>query len=311
MEQHRMTHEIDVSAPEELVYRLIADAAKWPLRFDPTVHVERTALGAGAERLAIWALANGEVKHWTSRRDLDAGAGRVRFRQEVSTPPVASMGGEWVVTPEGAGSRLTLHHEFTAIDDDPAGVAWIRQATDSNSRAELANLKALAETAARRAELTFSFSDEVVIASPAEPAYEFLYAAGRWPERLPHVAGLELREPTPNLQLMTMETKAADGSVHTTESARVCFPHHRIVYKQLVPPKLMTAHLGEWSCTDVPGGVRVTAAHTVTVNEPAIAAVLGRAAGVPEAKRFLRRAVGGNSRATLELTKRFAEAARG
>lgn len=307
MGSHSTTHEIDIEAPGQVVYDLIADARAWPRRFRPTVHVERTSFDGTVERLAIWAMANGEVKHWTSRRELDAPMWRVGFRQEVSAPPVAAMGGEWIVASAPRGCRLTLNHDFAAIDDDPASAAWIRSATDRNSETELANIKALAEGAAGGEDLTFSFADEVLVAAPAEPVYEFLYAAALWPDRLPHVSRLELREDVPDIQLMTMDTKAEDGSVHTTESARVCFPHQRIVYKQLATPILMTAHLGEWSIAAGSDGVRVVSEHTVTVSEPAIVKVLGDGAGVAEAKAFLRRAIGGNSRATLGLAKRFAE----
>ncbi|KOG87069.1 cyclase, partial [Streptomyces varsoviensis] len=70
--RHRTVHETEIDAPADTVYAIIADATAWPERFTPTVHVEREPLGAAAERLRIWATANGEVKHWTSRRDLDA-----------------------------------------------------------------------------------------------------------------------------------------------------------------------------------------------------------------------------------------------
>lgn len=305
---HHTTHQIEISAAAETIYGLIADAPQWPVRFGPTVHVERTSSGGGEERLAIWALANSEVKHWTSRRDLDANRRRIRFRQERSSPPVAAMGGEWIVTPIPGGSQLTLRHDFAPVSEDPADVAWILSATDRNSETELANIKALAEGTAGRPDLTFGFADEVVVGGPAERVYEFLYAAARWPDRLPHVSRLELREDTPGIQVMTMDTKAEDGSVHTTESARVCFPHQRIVYKQIATPVLMTAHVGEWSLTGESAGTRVVSRHTITINEQGITGVLGADAGVPEARAFLRKAVGGNSRATLELAKSFAEA---
>ncbi|WP_326658209.1 aromatase/cyclase [Streptomyces sp. NBC_00385] len=316
--KHLTRHETEIAASAQRVYDIIADAAAWPLHFTPTIHVERTALGPADERLEIWANANGEVKHWTSHRELDAAKYRVTFRQEVSSPPVASMGGEWIVEPLAEEScRLVLLHDFDAVGDTAENVAWVERATDRNSRTELANIKALAEEWERRQELVFSFEDSVVVHGSPEEVYDFLYDAKRWSERLPHVGSIDLREDVENVQQMSMLTVTADGSSHTTESVRVCFPATpdgapgdvpaRIVYKQLVPPSLMTAHLGTWRFEPVPGGVRATSAHTVTINEATIARVLGPQAGADDAKQAVRNGAGGNSRATLGLAKEFAE----
>ncbi|MEU7040853.1 aromatase/cyclase [Streptomyces varsoviensis] len=308
--RHRTVHETEIDAPADTVYAIIADATAWPERFTPTVHVEREPLGAAAERLRIWATANGEVKHWTSRRDLDAAARRVRFRQEVCSPPVAAMGGEWVVEERpGDATRLVLHHDFEAVDDHADQVAWIGTATDRNSRTELANIKALAEGWEDRSELVFSFSDSELIDGPADVAYDFLQQAAKWPDRLPHVSRMELTEPAPNVQAMTMVTRAGNGSEHTTESVRVCFPADRIVYKQLVTPPLMTTHTGVWRLEKTAGGIKVTSHHTIALNASAIPAVLGEEATPASARAYVRAAVGGNSAATLAHAKRFTESA--
>ncbi|MEV0804773.1 aromatase/cyclase [Micromonospora sp. NPDC050200] len=307
--RHHAEHAIDVDAPVDIVYRVIADAVAWPQHFRPTIHVERLETDGTTERLQIWATANDAVKTWTSRRVLDEAGHRVTFRQEVSAPPVASMGGEWLAAPRPyGGTRLTLRHDFTAMDDDPEGVAWIRRATDRNSDAELANIKAVAERWDRLGELAFSFDGSVTVDGPMELAYDFLHQAARWPERLPHVARLNLREDVEGIQHMAMDTRANNGSVHTTESVRVCFPGQRIVYKQLVTPALMTAHTGEWVLEKADGVVLVTSRHTIVVNESAITGVLGPDATVASARAFLQNAIGTNSEKTLRLAKAFAEA---
>ena len=123
--QHAV-HDITVAAPPGRVYDLLADAAGWPALFPPTVHAEATPLGDGQERLRLWATANGGVKAWTSLRDLDPVTRRITFRQEVFTPPVAAMGGEWhVEETTGGHSRVRLTHTYSAVGDDPAGLAWI------------------------------------------------------------------------------------------------------------------------------------------------------------------------------------------
>ncbi|MFI8931154.1 aromatase/cyclase [Streptomyces sp. NPDC053474] len=319
---HRTTHHTDIDAPAEAVYGIIAEATDWPACFAPTLHVERLE-GAGApaaggrERLRIWAVANGDVTSWTSRRDLDPGAARIRFRQEVSAPPVASMSGEWTVGPGATPgtARLTLVHEFTAVDDDPAGTEWVTRATDRNSRTELANIKALAESRDTAADLVFDFADSTLVDGDPEAVYRFLHDAAAWPDRLPHVSRMRLREDHEGgeyVQWMVMDTVTEQGSAHTTESVRLCFPQaRRIVYKQVVTPPLLAAHIGEWTVTRAPDGVRVTSWHRVRLNEDAITSVLGGDATVTAAKEFVRRAVGGNSAATLALAKTHAEGGRG
>ncbi|WP_432158446.1 MULTISPECIES: aromatase/cyclase [unclassified Streptomyces] len=311
---HRTTHHIDVDAPADTVYRIIADVTAWPVRFAPTIHVERLegtdpAL-PGSERIRIWATAGGEAKCWTSRRELEPGPRRIRFRQEVSSPPVASMSGEWTVTAgETPGTaRLTLLHTYSAVDDDPAGLEWIDRATDRNSKAELANIKALAESAEDDADLVFDFADSTLVRGDAETVYRFLHEAAAWPDRLPHVSRMRLREDTENVQWMVMDTVTKDGSAHTTESVRLCFPdRRRIVYKQHVTPPLMHAHIGEWTVTSGADGVTATSWHRVRLNPDAITRVLGPDATRASAREFVRRAVGGNSAATLALAKAFAE----
>lgn len=313
------THHVDIDAPAEAVYGIVADTPAWPARFAPTIHVDRlegpasTAV-SGRERLRIWATANGEAKSWTSWRDLNAEKLRIHFAQEVSSPPVASMSGEWIVEPGATPgtSRLTLLHEYTAVDDDPAGLEWIDKATDSNSRTELANIKALAEQLGTERELVFDFEDSTLVDADAETVYRFLHEVDAWPERLPHVSRMRVRESVENVQWMVMDTVAKDGSEHTTESVRICFPaDRRIVYKQLVTPPLMTTHVGVWTVAQTPEGVRATSWHRVRVNDEKITAVLGPDGTRESARAFIRRAVGGNSAATLALAKSFAEDGRG
>ncbi|MGA8117297.1 MAG: aromatase/cyclase [Actinocatenispora sp.] len=310
-DKHETTHQIHIDADPNLVYGIIADAASWPHRFAPTIHVEQTSTGAGTERLQIWAMANEQVKTWTSRRELDPQARRVTFRQEVSSPPVASMSGTWTAASSpGGGTDLVLTHEFTAVDDDPDNVAWITKATNSNSETELTNIRNLADGWDQNNELTFSFEDSIEIAGPLEEAYDFLYDAGQWPARLPHVGALELNEDVRNIQWMSMDTRTKDGSTHNTRSVRICFPGEKIVYKQLVTPSMMTVHVGTWAFERLGDGVRVTSHHTVTLYEPAIRTVLGESGTVESAKTFIRNAAGGNSAATLKLTKEYVEARR-
>jgi aromatase len=309
-------HQIEVGAPAAEVYRLIAEVANWPQLFPPTVYVDQVERSGKSERIRIWATANGEVKTWVSRRVLDPGRMRIDFRQEVSAPPVAAMGGAWLIESlSKTRSRVRLLHDYRAIGDHPDQLAWIDQAVDRNSRSELGALKANVELATGTGdELMFSFEDRVTIDGAAKDVYDFLNEAQLWQERLPHVARVVLTEPTPGLQTLEMDTRTKDGSVHTTKSVRVCFPHYRIVYKQVTLPALMSLHTGYWQVTEpaagAEGGLVVASQHTVVINQANIDRILGEQAGVAQARDYVRTALSANSRATLGHAKEYAESRR-
>ncbi len=301
-------HQITVKAPARAAYALIADVGNWPRLFPPSVHVEQLDVTGSEERIRIWATANGEVKSWISRRVLDPAEMRIGFRQEVASPPVASMGGTWIVEPITADqSRVRLMHDFRAVDDDAESLAWIERAVDRNSTSELAALKANVELATGAADPVMTFEDTVTIKGSAADVYDFLNDAQLWSKRLPHVARSSLAEESPGVQLLEMDTQTKDGSTHTTKSVRVCFPHRLIAYKQIGLPALITAHLGQWRIQETPDFVRVTSEHTVVINEENISAVLGPEADVARASSFVRAALSTNSLATLGHAKAYAE----
>jgi aromatase len=303
---HAMTHDITVDAPAATLFDLIADATSWPKIFGPTVHVERLWADSTQERLQLWATANSAARTWTSIRTLDPVARRIEFRQEHSPDPIAIMGGCWTFEPlPDDRTRVLLDHHFAVVGDDPAGLRWISTAVESNSTAELAALKAHTEAGSLALEDTFD--DTIEVAGAAHDVYDFIYRADLWPQRLPHVAHLNLTEEQAGLQVMEMETRIADGSTHGTTSVRVCFAPERIVYKQVVVPRLLTVHLGEWSITGEEGQVTVSSRHTVRINPDTVESVLGTGATIADARRFVRDALSRNSRATLEHAKSYAE----
>ncbi|MFI9782943.1 aromatase/cyclase [Kitasatospora sp. NPDC051984] len=301
-------HEITISAPAAAVYRLIAEVQNWPRIFPPTIFVDHVEKSANEERIRIWATANGEAKNWTSHRTLDQENLRITFRQEVSAPPVAAMGGTWIIEPLSAdSSRVRLLHDYRAVDDDPESLKWIDEAVDRNSRSELAALKTNVEAAHAAEYLTFSFEDTVQINGSAKDVFDFVNEAQLWSERLPHVATVRFEEPYPGLQELEMDTRAKDGSVHTTKSYRVAFPHQKIAYKQVTLPALMTLHTGYWTFTENADGVAASSQHTVTLNTANIEKILGGQATVEDARFYVHTALSTNSRATLGHAKEHAE----
>lgn len=309
-EQQNVTHvrhEVSVRAPAADVYRLIEEVWNWPQLFPPTIHVDHVERDGAEERIRIWATANGEGKSWTSRRVLDPAARRIDFRQEVSSPPVASMGGAWIIHPvSDRESLVELLHDYRAVDDDPAELAWIGEAVDRNSRSELAALKAGIELNVN-GDRMLSFEDSVRIDGSAKDVYDFLNEAALWEERLPHVARVSLTEETPGLQVLEMDTRAKDGSTHTTKSFRVCLRPGRIFYKQVTLPPLLSLHTGRWSIEETADGVTASSQHTVVINPAKITSVPGTGGNLAGAKTFARQVLGTNSLATLGHAKEYAE----
>lgn len=305
-------HRIEVAAPVDTVYDLIADVTGWPRIFGPTIHSEQLESNGRTERIRLWATANGSIKTWVSRRELDHDGKRVAFRQEVSQSPVASMSGEWILEPlPDGGTSVLLTHDYTAVDDVPDAHDWIAKAVDRNSTAEMAALKNAAEAAAGSQSagsgLELTFADTVEINGPVGAVHDFLYRAQEWQERLPHVSRVVLREDTPGLQHLEMDTIAKDGSVHTTASVRVGLPDHRLVYKQLVLPPLLSLHVGCWTLTTTPQGtVAATSEHTIRIKADKLH-LLGEGTTVEQAKAYVRSALGTNSTATLMHAKAYAE----
>jgi aromatase len=306
-------HTIDIAAPPQAVYGLLADATRWPAVFPPTVHVEREPLPEDRERLRIWALAGTEVRAWTSERHLPSGRLHITFRQTASAPPVALMSGSWDITalPDG-GSRVVLGHRFAAVDDDPDQLRWIEETTDRNSTSELASLRGIAERLAAEGgaaldDLLFSFEDSVTIQAPAEQVYDFLYQADLWPERLPHVARVQLDQGRSGEQRLEMDTTSPDGSAHTTVSFRIGLAPHTLAYKQTVLPQAFTAHTGRWTLTPADGGGTVaTSRHTVRLDPVHVLALPG-VHSLEQGRTVVRAALGGNSLTTLNRARETLE----
>ncbi|MFB4301863.1 aromatase/cyclase [Actinomadura sp. NTSP31] len=300
-------HTERIDAPPDAVYRIVADVTTWPVHFPPTVHAVRLSGDDRAERIRIWALANGALRTWVSERTLDPAARTVAFTQAEPSAPVAEMHGTWRIGPGGdGGSHVVLVHDYAAVDDDPDALALIDRAVDANSGKELEALRHAAETAAE--DLTLEFSDGELVHGPLEAAYDFVNECDRWPERLPHVARVALTEDEPGLQFMEMDTRSPDGSAHTTASGRVCVPGERIVYKQTTTPPVMRTHNGEWLFEPAgDGAVRVTSRHTVVIDPGALRGPAAGGMDLPAVRRKIRETLGANSRATLRAAKRYAE----
>jgi aromatase len=307
---HRAVSDVTASAPAGVLYGLIADATQWPLFFKPCLHVEQLDFDGTHERLRMWATAGEEIASWVSSRRLDVGRHRVEFRQDVTAAPLESMSGVWTVKPLGDRCRVTLEHAFTVAGDAPADVARLQRIIRANSHAQLDRLAWLAERWTRLDDLVLSFEDTVRVKGPAELVLDFLYRAADWPDALPHVHTLQLTENVPGVQVMSMGSSTADGSLHRTESVRICFPGAgRITYKQTRTSSLLAAHTGEWLIEPDEAGLNVTARHTVLLWEDAVEPVLGPGTTMEQARQHVREELGLASLLVLDHAARHATGA--
>jgi C7-C12 aromatase (ARO/CYC) len=300
-----------VAAPARLVFDLVAAVEQWPQFFGPAVHAEVFADLAehpGEELVRRWFLAGPDrVQVRTSRRSLDPDGLRITLTDADPDPSRSEASAEWRFTEVPGGATLVeLEHRLVpgAAPDPDA------EATLTRNGAEL--LAAVKDAAERREELdrlVLSFTDSLFISAtdPAE-AYSVLNEADKWPERLEHVAALDMTEPAPGIQFFDMETSTPDGATHTTRSVRVCLPYYKIVYKQIRLPVLLDAHTGHWEFRPTAEGLIATSRHTVTI-KPGALSVLGPGTTVADARRYLRRVLSANSMKNLQLAKRFAEGA--
>lgn len=294
---HRTEHSLTIAAPTDELYAVVADVARWPAVFEPTVAVRHLERVGRTERFQIWAEVNGHVVTWRSTRVLDADRGVIAFHQEHSAPPFDSMSGAWLFRASAdGGTEVVLRHRFSVANSDALEDA--ERALEANSTRELNALAGLVASGHPVNDVTFSFTDTVVLDCPVADAYAFVERAEHWERILPHVTRVVLEEPARGVQHLEMDTTVG-GSSHTTRSVRICRAPGWIAYKQRVTPPLLAGHSGEWVFEPHPQGTLAVARHTVTLRPETIPGLLGPGASVADARAHVREALGRNSRGTL------------
>ncbi|MFJ3789679.1 aromatase/cyclase [Kitasatospora sp. NPDC090091] len=307
---HTVRHNAIVQAPAELCFDLTADLAAWVQHFGPAVHGEIVEEDAdGTQLVRRWALTGGTGVHsWDARRRLDRAGLRITLEQVAPPAPLASATATWTFTPHGEGAtKAELVHTFTTAGDDPGAAARITAEHEERAPAQLESLRESAEQWGDLEPRVISFEDPLFIGGRLEDVYEFLYAADKWPERVPHVTKLDMTEEVPGVQFFDMHTHTPDGSEHTTRSVRVCLPEiNKIIYKQINLPALLDGHTGHWVFEETPEGVIARARHTATI-KPSALHLLGEGTTVADARAYLRRVLSTNSLQTLRYAQQFAE----
>ncbi|MEU8590481.1 aromatase/cyclase, partial [Streptomyces sp. NPDC048664] len=162
--QRQVAHETEIKAPADTVHRLLAEVDNWPRIFDSVIAVDHEPAPEGEQRLRIDCVEDGVPRSRPLRRIVEPAALRINFQELHTEPPLAGLGGAWIVEPLGEdSSRVRLLHEYRAVDDDPAALERIGESVDASSHRELAALKENVEFAHAAAERTFSFEDTLTL----------------------------------------------------------------------------------------------------------------------------------------------------
>lgn len=297
---------IEVDASASVVFGLVENAGRWPQFLDSVIHTETRSTGPDTDEVSVWALrSENELVDWTAERRLDREALEITFSHKQESQDEAAAGGVWRVVELAEGRvELSVGHWFRGSPSDATGdlIAQIGRRSED----QLRQFKSAAERAEELEQLVVEFDDSLFIAGAVEDAYQLLYRAQDWPSRFPHVTALALEEGTPGIQFFDMDTLTPDGRAHTTRSVRVCFPHHKIIYKQVTLAPLLEAHTGHWLFTETPEGLIATARHRATIKADALY-LLGAGTTVLDARRYLRKALSTNSVSNLRFAKEYAE----
>lgn len=301
-------YEVVVRASAAAVYRLLAEPENWPLMFQPFVHLEPLGIDRGLERIGMWTTSGEAVKHWVVLRRLEKDRLRLEFRPGIVPPPLEFTERHWSVEPLSDSECVArLIHDYRVATDDPATLETVRHQIDEIADAELAAVRAMAELEASSPELRLTLHDTVDIDGPPAAVYDFLYEAGHWPDRMPHVARVDLLHDTQDAQMVEMRTREAGGGLLTTKTARVGFPHRLIAYKHLLLPPIGKSHCVCLRIEGAPHGTTVTCVQDVVLSESGVAELLGEGARLRTARDFAQRELSSKMRLILDHAKRYVE----
>jgi hypothetical protein len=214
------------------------------------------------------------------------------------------MRGSWHVHREGGTTLVVLLHDWE-VAGSVADAELVTRAVDANSRRELAALDAAAGAEVVLDLRMTCFEDSMEIDASPEEILGLLWDGDAWPALLDHVQAAHVDPMGDDAQVLTMDTLGQDGHVHSSRSVRVRTPGHRISYKQLEYPATLSGHSGSWEVEETPTRARLIARHRVGVSPEGIAF----AGGLPQALDLVRQMIGANSRRTMTVVKRTAEAA--
>ncbi|MCK7625842.1 aromatase/cyclase [Streptomyces sp. RS10V-4] len=155
---HHVEHTVTVAAPVDVVWDVLLDV-RGHERILGSVHAAEVLASSGTHQLVRLTVEvnTGVVHTWVTRRDIDADARVIAFRQvEDLAPLVRHMGGEWRAFPLGADrTQLVLTQDYAAREPVDGLVAgrftpeateqMLHGVTERNGTGDLAGVRAEAE----------------------------------------------------------------------------------------------------------------------------------------------------------------------
>ncbi|HEU5333325.1 MAG TPA: hypothetical protein VFU73_11180 [Actinocrinis sp.] len=311
MTLHRTERDTVVAAPAPDVLALLTAVADWPLLLARIVHVEPLALDGAARLAHVWGLSPRGIDDWVCRVRADPAGRALHVAHVVARAPASALSARWHAAPLDPGhSRLTLFQEFEAIADDPDAVRLLGRLFGATAESDLASVRDAAEIHAAHPGCRFTFGECVPLerGDSADAAFDFLSRPEKWPENLPGIASVSLREEQPGTQWLEMGVEEPDGSVRAELTARVCFPRRRLIVQKDVRPRvLLFSHTSRFAVERQVNGTMLSCRHTVVLDPGAVTAALGPEATLADASDKVRRVVSAESLVTL---RRAALAAR-
>jgi aromatase len=292
-------HAIEVGCAAEKAFEFCLDVASWPHVFPPCLDAQVLAESETEQQIFLTAKANEQVFSWQSTRQLDRKNRRIEFSQAKPSPLVKYMKGAWTFEPKGAGSIITLTHDFevndhvtgvvAGVDSRDDAVAFMLKTVENNSTRELNAIRAELERKSWRHE----FSESLLVDHSPTAIYQLLRDAANWPWLLPHCNAVEMIYDDPQYQEFKMNVQVGEIE-ESIRSIRILHPD-RIEYFQPAPPPALKEHQGRWTLRPTEGGVEITSWHAVVLNPDFWAGT-----EMEEAKRKVETAINRNSLGTMQ-----------
>lgn len=265
-----LQHEIEIDRDSDTIFSALADVESWPDIFSPTLTSRRISDHGDSEIIEIAALSNGVPHRWKSRRRFFYEDNAIEFEQIEPNPILSSMLGKWEVISLNSSSCLVrLFHDFSMAEGSDESFDFIKLAVNSNSERELQDLKlALEASFSSQGDVFFRSSNEIILDSSPEFAYEFIRDAKEWRSYVPHVASVNVTNLGDGFQFFELDTVDDRGDHFFTESYRTFDDINLCVtFKQTKLPDFMCLHNGSWVFQSHLSGSRAIVTHSVRLSD--------------------------------------------
>lgn len=139
-------HTTRIAMSPRNVFELVANVDRWRALLDSLVSVEHLGFDGVCERVRFSKRVNGVTQGMNMMLELNPKRMQVRFRHVDVLPPLASMGGLWLVLPKGrSSSMVALDHYYRVTDNSPVTAARVEAQIAEESTSMLTALRDTAD----------------------------------------------------------------------------------------------------------------------------------------------------------------------